>query len=190
MWEAATWRSTCPVSYRTIGISPGVPRWEWSPGGPLICLSYNSPRNRNEEAYQRQDDTYVRTATSYDKKGKSVEQQSYAFSCFRGESVPSHPESVPAEGWIESWNLIKGSRVLEESRSLPSYRSVPTLIWIKDRLEKKSDYDDDEGDPLGPFFSSVFMRKIATHTSSSSIQKKAFPNFFPTSRKLKNLYSN
>ena len=61
--------------------------------------------------------------------------------------MPTHPELVPAEAWIDSWNLIQGSRIYEESRALPSYGSVLTLIWIKDRIERKSDYDEDEVDP-------------------------------------------
>jgi Zn-dependent peptidase ImmA (M78 family) len=84
------------------------------------------------------------------KKNKQIEQKSYAYNCFKGESVPSHPELVPAEAWIDSWNLIPGSRIYEESRALPSYGSVLTLIWIKDRVEKKSDYDEEEDEPLDP----------------------------------------
>jgi hypothetical protein len=93
------------------------------------------------------------------KKGKAVEQQSYAFNCFRGENVPSHPESVPAEAWIDSWNLVEGSRIYEESRAFPSYKAVLTLIWIKDRIEKRSDYDEDEGDPLDPNDFTVYRKR-------------------------------
>ncbi len=58
------------------------------------------------------------------KKGQQIEQASYAYNCFKGEVVPSHPELVSAEAWIDSWNLIQGSRIYEESRALPSYGSV------------------------------------------------------------------
>jgi hypothetical protein len=93
------------------------------------------------------------------KKGKAVEEQSYAFNCFSGETVPSHPESVPAEAWIDSWNLVEGARIYEESRSLPSYRAVLTLIWIKDRIEKRSDYDEEEGDTLDPNDFTIYRKR-------------------------------
>jgi hypothetical protein len=84
------------------------------------------------------------------KKGQRIEQGSYAYNCFKGESVPNRPELVRAEAWIDSWNLIQGSRIYEESRALSSYGSVLTLLWIKDRIEKKSEYDEDEDEPLDP----------------------------------------
>jgi hypothetical protein len=93
------------------------------------------------------------------KKGKAVEHQSYAFNCFSGESVPTHPESVPADVWIESSNLVDGSRIYEESRAFPSYGAVLTLIWIKDRIEKHSDYDEDEGDSLDPNDFTVYRKR-------------------------------
>jgi hypothetical protein len=82
------------------------------------------------------------------KKGRRIEPESYAYNCFKGEAVPTHPELVPAEAWIDSWNLMQGSKIYEESRVLLSYGSVLTLIWINDRIERKSDYDEDDGEPL------------------------------------------
>jgi IrrE N-terminal-like domain len=83
-------------------------------------------------------------------RGKPVEGRSYASNCFRDENVPVHPESVPADAWIDSTNLVDGARIYEESRALPSYGSVLTLLWIKGNIQKKTEYDDDEGDPLDP----------------------------------------
>jgi Zn-dependent peptidase ImmA (M78 family) len=93
------------------------------------------------------------------KKGKRIEQASYAYTCFKGEPVPTRPELVPAEAWIDSWNLIEGSQIYEESRALPAYGSVLTLIWIKDRVERKSDYDEDEGEPLDPSEFTVYRKR-------------------------------
>jgi hypothetical protein len=68
---------------------------------------------------------------------------SFAYDCFKGEEVPSHPESVSADAWIQSFNLRDGSRIHEEPRSLSSYGSVLTLLWIRELIEKKSDYDEE-----------------------------------------------
>ena len=92
-------------------------------------------------------------------KGKFVEQGSYASNCFKGENVPSQAESVPADAWIDSSNLIEGSRIYEESRALPSYGSVLTLLRIKERIQKKSEYDEVEGDPLDPNEFTVYRKR-------------------------------
>ena len=104
----------------------------WSEEGKVVW-SYTSP-----------------TFPFFIRKGKLIEEASFAYDCFRGENVPSTPEPVAAEAWIESPNLIPGSRIHEESRSLPSYDSVLTLLVVRERLEKKSDYNDEEEQPLDP----------------------------------------
>ena len=83
-------------------------------------------------------------------KGRLLEQGSYAWDCSRGRRVHSRPEPVAANTWIDSLNLLEGARIYEESRSLSSYASVLTLLWIKERIEKKTEYDEDEGEPLDP----------------------------------------
>ncbi len=84
------------------------------------------------------------------RKGMPVDKTSYAYSCFRSEKVPSVPEPVLADAWIDSFNLREGSYIYEESRSLPSYESVLTLLWIKENIEKRSDYHEPEEEPLDP----------------------------------------
>jgi len=93
------------------------------------------------------------------KKGRRVAPESFAYNCFKGESVPSYPELVTAEAWIDSLNLIPQSRIYEQSRALPSYGSVLTLIWIKERIERRSDYDEDEGEPLDPSEFTVYRKR-------------------------------
>jgi hypothetical protein len=92
-------------------------------------------------------------------KGKFVEKGSYASNWFKAENVPSQAESVPADAWIDSSNLIEGSRIYEESRALPSYGSVLTLLRIKERIQKKSEYDEVEGDPLDPNEFTVYRKR-------------------------------
>lgn len=84
------------------------------------------------------------------KKGKDIEKASYAYDCFEGNRVPLGPLPVPADAWIESFNLMGGSKILEESRSLPSYESVLTLLWINENIEKRSDYHEEEEPPMDP----------------------------------------
>jgi len=74
----------------------------------------------------------------------TVPQGSYALDCFNFAEVPDHPEPVSAGIWIESWNVHEDSSIWEHSKGLPSYRSVLTLLWIKERIEKLTDYDEDE----------------------------------------------
>ena len=91
-------------------------------------------------------------------RGMGIDRNSYAFNCFRGEQVPTRPESVPADAWIDSANLVDGTRILEESRSLPSYESVLTLLWIKGNIQKHSEHDEENEEPLDPSDFTVFRK--------------------------------
>jgi hypothetical protein len=93
------------------------------------------------------------------KKGKSIERDSFAYNCFKGEKVPSVPEPVAADVWIDSYNLREGSTIHEESRSLPAYNSVLTLLWIKGNIQKKSDYQDEDDPSLDPMEFTVYRKK-------------------------------
>jgi len=92
------------------------------------------------------------------RKGQMIKQASFAFNCFRGEKVPSGPALVPAEAWIESTNLKEGAEIYEQSRALPSYGSVLTLIWAKHNIEKKSDYQEQEDESLDPKEFTVYRK--------------------------------
>jgi hypothetical protein len=93
------------------------------------------------------------------KMGKSIERASFAYNCFNGEKVPSVPEPVPADAWIDSFNLREGSTIHEESRSLPAYNSVLTLLWIKENIERKSDYQEEEDPSMDPMEFTVYRKK-------------------------------
>lgn len=86
----------------------------------------------------------------YLKRGWAVEEASYAFDCFKGLKVPLHPELVPATAWIDSFNLKDGAKIYEESRALPSYDSVLTLLWARENIEKRSDYWEEDDQSLDP----------------------------------------
>jgi hypothetical protein len=93
------------------------------------------------------------------KKGKPIERDTFAYNCFRSEKVPLVPEPVPADTWIDSFNLKDGSTIYEESRSLPAYNSVLTLLWIKENIERKSDYQEEEDPSMDPMEFTVYRRK-------------------------------
>lgn len=78
----------------------------------------------------------------------SVDPRTFAFDCFENRSVPSQPEAVPADAWLNASNLRTNAMILEESCSMPFYDAVLTLLWIKDAIETTGSEDYlDERDP-------------------------------------------
>lgn len=92
-------------------------------------------------------------------KGKLIEKDTYAHDCFQGQGAPARLEPVPARSWLRSENLREGASIWEESRSLPNYDSVLTMLWIKERIEKFSDYDEGEDPPLNPEEFTVWRKR-------------------------------
>jgi hypothetical protein len=66
-------------------------------------------------------------------KGLPVAEGTFAAACFAGEKVPSRPRTVPAHLWTSSTNAGSSFRMLEQSKALPSYRSVISLLWVEER---------------------------------------------------------
>jgi Zn-dependent peptidase ImmA (M78 family) len=75
-----------------------------------------------------------------------VDARTLASDLFDGASVPVRAHAVPAEAWIDS--KVEGdSVILEESRALPFYNAVLTLLWVKDPIGN----DEDKAlEPLDP----------------------------------------
>jgi hypothetical protein len=65
-------------------------------------------------------------------RGKPIEDHTFAAACFSGEKVPRQPRAVPAHLWITSASAGSTIRIFEQSKSLPSYHSVITLLWIRE----------------------------------------------------------
>lgn len=65
-------------------------------------------------------------------RGRPVEVGTFAAACFEQAKVPGRPRAVPAHLWIGSANLDSSARMLEQSKALPAYRSVISLLWIED----------------------------------------------------------
>lgn len=74
------------------------------------------------------------------KKGQ-VSPDSFAYDAFQGQSVPNTLESVPASAWLFEKGLKDGARILEQSRLLPAYDAVLTLLVIPEQIEDWPDHD-------------------------------------------------
>jgi uncharacterized protein DUF955 len=91
--------------------------------------------------------------------GRPLSLATYAYNCLMGETVPTKPEPVSADAWIESYNLRLDAVIHEESRSLPSYDSVLTLLWIKDQIQIKSEYQEEDDESMDPKDFTVYRKK-------------------------------
>ena len=84
------------------------------------------------------------------KVGDEVETGTVALDCFAERKVPSGPVPVAASLWLASANLLPGAQIWEESVLLPYYETVLSLLWIKDRIEQHTEWDEEQEEPLDP----------------------------------------
>ncbi len=63
-------------------------------------------------------------------KSRPVEKGTFAAACFAGKKVPGRPQVVPVHLWASSMTVDPSIRMLEQSKALPSYRSVISLLWF------------------------------------------------------------
>jgi hypothetical protein len=75
-----------------------------------------------------------------------VDERTFAHDAFQGSQVPQRPEPVPIDAWLQG-NLDQDATVLEESRAMPHYDGVLTLLWMRESPEKT---DDGGLEPLDP----------------------------------------
>lgn len=89
-----------------------------------------------------------------------VDPRSFAFDCFAGKEVPSCPEPVAADVWLSGARFDQDASILEESRAIPYYDAVLTLLWIRDSIELDREGDpDDSFAPLDPSDFTLGRRK-------------------------------
>jgi hypothetical protein len=79
-----------------------------------------------------------------------LDQKTFAHDWFDGGALPLGPEHVPAAAWLHESNLRADARVWEHSIGLPTYQSVLSLLYLKDRVEVHADSDDEEDGELDP----------------------------------------
>lgn len=71
---------------------------------------------------------------------ETVDTRTCAADLFKGKEVPPGLHPVPADAWLESagtdWTL------LEESRLLPGYSAVLTVLWAREPLPERDEADE------------------------------------------------
>lgn len=83
-------------------------------------------------------------------RGGTLGGLTVAHRLFSGEKAPEGPTDIPADEWLSSSNLVNEATVSEESIFLPLYSATLTLLVIGNRIERWSEYDEEETEPLDP----------------------------------------
>ena len=86
----------------------------------------------------------------YIKRGWEIANGTQAWECFSGTRTHEGPASVAADLWLNERVILENSVLWEHSMGLPFYESVLSLLWIKERIERYSDYDEAEPEGAGP----------------------------------------
>jgi hypothetical protein len=63
--------------------------------------------------------------------GAVIEQGTFALRAFTGKTVPKEPVEVPLQAWISSAVLPDDTKLFEQSKALPTYASVLSLLWLR-----------------------------------------------------------
>jgi hypothetical protein len=96
--------------------------------------------------------------------GRSIElgalsDETYAYDCFQDRGVPAQLEPVPAKAWLYGSNLREDAKILEQSVYLPFYTSTLSLLYLKERVERRDDFDEEGEAELDPREFTVYRRK-------------------------------
>lgn len=76
---------------------------------------------------------------------EQLDSRTFAADLFREKSIPQGAHEVPADAWLE--RADSSATLLEESRWLPNYNAVITLLWQKDYVGADGDDGVSELDP-------------------------------------------
>lgn len=89
---------------------------------------------------------------------EQLDSRTFAADLFRGADVPPGAHDVPADAWLE--RADPSATLSEESRLLPNYNSVITLLWARNHVIA----DDDEPflESLDPSDFSIYRRRWPT----------------------------
>jgi hypothetical protein len=126
-------------AYRFVGLTPHAVALVWSRANQMVWAK------RSEEF------------GGWLRLREQMDPRTLAFDLFRGARVPEGAHEVPADAWLE--RAAPGASLLEESRFLPSYEAVLTMLWAKELAVS----DDDELlESLGSSDSSRHRRRWQT----------------------------
>jgi Zn-dependent peptidase ImmA (M78 family) len=120
---AETFRTSLTASgYRLVAMTTHAAALVWSQRGQVRWA------RRSEEFKQ-----WVRV-------DEQIDSRTFAADLFRGVAVPSGLLTVPADAWLESAG--SDATLLEESRSLPTYDAVLTVLWAREPLPERDETND------------------------------------------------
>ncbi len=78
--------------------------------------------------------------------GTVLHENTYAADFFRGTNLPAGMQTVLASAWIQEGHFGSTVTIKEESRALPRYNTVLSLLWIEHDIEESDEEDDSDVD--------------------------------------------
>ena len=81
--------------------------------------------------------------------GERLDARTFASNCFDGNAIPTRPERVQAEAWLEGSNP-SAATVFEETRCMKWYDGALTLLWIAEPFPESRSVDGDPDTDLDP----------------------------------------
>ena len=100
------------------------------------------------------------------KRGKEIEKGTQAYECFSGTRIHSKPEPVRADLWLDERVIKEDSLIWGHSIGLPFYDSILSLLRIKERIDRYSEYDEPATEELDPYhFDAVRVRRRRVQAS-------------------------
>lgn len=71
--------------------------------------------------------------------GEQLDKYTITIDFFEGRKLPNHHTSVEASCWLAQARFDQDSMIQEDSRALPGYDAVLTLLWIDKDIEPEYD---------------------------------------------------
>ena len=75
---------------------------------------------------------------------------SFAIRLDLSRTFPDQLEPVPADAWLYDDNLRKEAKIWEHSLYLPNYNATLTLLYLKEGVVERTDFDEETEDSLNP----------------------------------------
>ena len=88
----------------------------------------------------------------------SLSTETYAYDCFESHEVPKRLEPVSAKAWLYDSNLKDDAKILEQSIYLPFYTSALSLLYLREQVERRTDFDEENESELDPNEFTVYRR--------------------------------
>lgn len=67
--------------------------------------------------------------------GNKLDRETQAIRAFQGASIPAKPKQVPISAWMRPGRYSTRATLSEQSRAMPNYNSVLSLIWINEVID-------------------------------------------------------